>query len=211
MFVRLFLQSVAVLMLAACVATAPSRSPYNADTTFKIETGQGHCSATAVGPHVFLTAGHCVGDLRAVSMDGGRAVEVLGIVRDGSDHALIRVSHTFERWAHRSQRPTKQGQPVYIRGNPSFLDDQLLQGTVSGWGRLPAWVPVQQQMPWLAREFTFYDLPSTGGCSGAAIFDSSGRILAVLSIGIDPLTAPFNLAGSLPLAFTPEQWRQAAK
>lgn len=210
MIPRLFLASIAALLLAALPAACEAHPPYNADTTYLLETGLGHCSATAVGPHVVLTASHCLLDVRAVQLNGQPAVNVVSVTRDDSDHALIRVETTFKTWAKLGM-PVTLGQAVYIRGNPEFLRDQLRFGTVSGVGKLPEEALVGDDDPILRREFTYYDLSSTHGDSGSAIFDMRGRIVGVVSIGTDPITQPFHLMGSLPFAFTAEQWKDAAK
>lgn len=205
MFPRLFLASVAALMLAALPAACEAQPPYNADTTFLMETGLGHCSATAVGPHVIVTASHCVGDVRAVELNGELAA-VVSLIHDGSDHVLIRVEHTFAHWASLG-RPVKVGEAIYIRGNPDFLRDLLRFGTVAGKGYLPA--QATDGDPILAREFVWFDVASTHGDSGAGIFNLRGQIVGVVSIGTDPVTDPFHIMGALPFSFSAEQWKAA--
>lgn len=207
-FVRLFLASIAALMLAALPAACSAQPPYSLDTTFLMETGLGHCSATAVGPHTILTAAHCIRDTRAIQLDGAPAVEVLGIDYDGRDHVLIRVAFTFDVWSVTGP-PPKMGDKVYILGNPGFLRDQLRFGTMTGTGFLPPSVAEEENEPLFLLPFTFFDLESMGGDSGSAIFNEAGMIVGVVSIGTDPLTAPFHLMGALPLSFTAEQWKAA--
>lgn len=210
MLIRLFLASIAALLLAALPSACSARPPYSGDVVFRMETGRGHCSATAIGPHVILTASHCVGDVRAIQLNGAPAVEVLSLTHDGRDHVLIRVAFTFKHWAKLGPAP-KQGQAIYIRGNPGFLKDQLRFGTMSGVGKLPAYVAAEQGEPLFLLEFWFFDIPSTGGDSGSAIFDSRGRVCAVVSIGTDPLTDPFHLMGALPFKFSADQWTEARR
>ena len=59
-----------------------------------------------------------------------------------------------------------------------------------------------------AKELLWFDLASTYGDSGSGIFNAeTGELFAVLSIGTDPMTRPFHMAGAFPLAFTRKQLR----
>ena len=55
---------------------------------------KGHCSATAVGPHTLLTAGHCDLNTNKLTL-GEEVVTILSVMPDGNDHVLYIVDHTL--------------------------------------------------------------------------------------------------------------------
>lgn len=161
-----------------------------------------------MGAHVLLGAAHCFDiALPAAMKVNGELVEILSIVSDGSDHVLVTVSGTFKHWSHIGHGTLRQGDPVFIWGNPSFLNDQLRVGRIAGKGHLPD--EYCNADPMFCHEFQFFDIASTHGDSGAAIFNRYGQIVGVVSIGTAPISDPFNLMGAIPLAFTKAQLKEA--
>lgn len=193
------------LALLLCAGSCAAQPPYerSRDVVYRMETGVGQCTATAVGPHTLLTAEHCgVSSPGRVLLDGVPA-DVESITLDGRDHALVRVSLTFKRWAGVGDAP-RRGDAVYLIGDPEGLRDVLRLGYYCG--RADAHSPEASAKS----ETDLYDIGAGHGDSGAAMFNARGRIIGVLTGGYTP-TADFRLIRVIPLAFTPEQWAQAAK
>lgn len=155
--------------------------------------GGGHCSGTAVGPQLVLTASHCLDVGRIVAIDD-REAYALRVIHDGRDHALVRVSVTFRRWAALGPA-MQQGDRVRWIGNPAGEPDMYREGYV-------------------VRAHTdevLIDGPSFAGDSGAGLFDSRGRLVGVLLGGKwwqSRGGAVFAVTLAYPLAFTPEQWAE---
>jgi S1-C subfamily serine protease len=207
-------QALAILLaLAASACSWPAGAePWDSvhKATKVIGIGEISCSATAVGRYHLLTASHCFDGKPATITVNGKVCEVWRLTHDGNDHALVLLGWGCEQ-KHRvriSHRKVPQGESVFIWGNPSFLDDQLRIGRASGWGFLPGATGGDDP---LTKKFRYWDIASTYGDSGSAIFDMQGRVVGVLSIGTDPITNHFHLAGSLPFAFTRKQWREARR
>ena len=198
-----------LIISGGCNAMPPYDAVHGA--TMKLGVPGGSCSGTAVGHYTILTAGHCFYNDKGKTTKpasitaNGETCEVWRLVDDGNDHVFLTVSGC--KFNHRAKLglPAKTGDEVFIWGNPMFLDDQLRVGRASGYGYLPS----SDESPVLAKRFQFFDISSTYGDSGSAIFNLSGEIVGVLSIGTDPITRPFHLMGALPLTFTFAQWKDA--
>jgi hypothetical protein len=140
------------------------------------------CSATAVGPHALLTATHCEMPTEVIEIDGHEE-EVQGYVRDGRDHTIFLVSATFTDWADFSTDPVQAGDDVFMFGNPGGHIDFFRKGVVvkpapdtSGMSRL------EQAFMGPDAIMSVYDFNSWFGDSGAAIFNTDGKIVGVVSI-----------------------------
>jgi len=159
-----------------------------------LDGSHGKCSGTTVGPHAILTAEHCLDGAVALLVDG-KPVSVKTVYLDHNDHALAVIDTTFTRWAMTADDP-EQGDEVFIVGNPGDLDDQYRHGYASGYH-------VADNQKW-----TLYDINGFFGDSGSGIFDSRGFLVGVISIEVSQAygDAYVKLMGSLPLAFTEEQW-----
>jgi hypothetical protein len=197
--IRLFLATIWVLLAAACCAvqSGPQRA-----TAFRMETGIGLCSATAVGPHTILTASHCLSDgTRRIALDG-EASDVVAMVNDGMDHTLVRVEDTFHRWVPIGSMPSV-GSEVTFTGQPDGIFGVFRKGYFAGRA-------VVQSPDWpaaLPPGTLLFVIEGTHGDSGAGIF-AQGQLVAVVSGGYQSIDG-FRLMWSRPLAFTARQWHEA--
>jgi V8-like Glu-specific endopeptidase len=155
---------------------------------------EGHCSATAVGPHALLTASHCEEPTDEIYVDGKKA-KVEGILRDGNDHSFLLLSGVaFDKTAELASRKQEVGDEIEIVGNPANHALLYRAGHVSGY------------------EFGFppyflYDINAFFGDSGAGIFHD-GRIVGVISflrVEQGEGGTKFTLAGGFELSFTDQQ------
>ncbi len=147
---------------------------------------KGHCSATAVGPHTLLTAGHCDLNTNKLTL-GEEVVTILSVMPDGNDHVLYIVDHTFVNYSQIDQKEFAMGESVHYWGNPKKLQDVYRDGVFAG-------TEEDEDLP--NQKFILCAVP---GDSGAGIFDAQGHVVAVISMGdgCEEL--------SLPLSFTKEQ------
>jgi hypothetical protein len=208
MTLRAFL--LAVLAFATPAFADPIRPFDRAHAvSFQIETGIGKCSATAVGPHTILTADHCVVNdgLMMLDIGDGNVVEVVSIVSDDKDHVLIRVKHRFKAWAYVRRSPLRMGEAVHYFGNPGEMTDILRVGRLIGLEDVMLPHPDTMQ-PWPQKDVQVYDFQAGGGDSGSGVFDQRGLLVAVVSA---TYSDRIRVALCLPLAFTREQWAEAAK
>lgn len=196
--------AVLVLFVSLLPSACDARPPFERAraTVYRIETGVGQCTGTAVGPHTLLTAEHCGVSLPGRLLVGDTLADVQAITFDGTDHVLVRVSMTFKRWSIRGPEP-RPGAAVFLIGHPEGLGNTLRRGYYCGWEERS---PANGTDPMA----DLYDIEGGHGDSGAAIFDNDGRIIGVLSGGYVP-TEHFRLIVAFPLGFTPEQWRQASR
>ena len=158
-----------------------------------------HCSATAVGPHALLTAQHCFEDTNSLIVDNDtkNPVIISAALIDGHDHVIYIVQATFQTYMPIEERTLVLGEPVHQWGAPEDLDDVYRCGYFvsianpqkdRGLNFLIAFDQVEK-----------FVLPDYPGDSGAAIFDASGHIVAVVTGG-------HGATGYSPLlSFTPEQ------
>jgi hypothetical protein len=178
----------ALLALAGCAAL-PQSTPEPLVLTF----GDGSCSGTAIAEHVVLTATHCLKGEASVAADGGR-LTIKRRIDDGNDHTLLIVAQTFDASAQIAPMP-EAGAVVHISDNPGELRDMYAIGTVAGMYHGNALV----------------NLPIFFGDSGAAVMDSQGRIVGVISgvrvIADQGVTVSWGVIK--PLRFTEAQWAEA--
>lgn len=179
-----------LLLLAGCADAHPGDiRPY----ALRVQLDRGHCSATAVGPDVLLTAGHCFGEGRRIVSINGQAAYALKMVRDRRDAVLVRVNLKFDKWAKLGSQP-RTGDRIRMVANPNKWDGVYLEGYVSR----------------SRQSEIMLDIQAFSGVSGAGLFDASGRVVAVVSEGW-LLSAPsgHHLAMTIafPLAFTPQDWK----
>lgn len=181
--------------LALCIALLASgcADAKPKDLALRLEFDDGVCSGTAVAADVILSAEHCwtTGRLRKINGFPANAME---IVKDGKDHALVRVNVNFKRWARMGPRPV-QGDRLRWFGNPAGEYDVYREGYVARTNGEETWLD--------ARGFS--------GDSGSGLFDSAGRVTGVLT-GIKSWKnlsgLRFDMIVVYPLAFTAEHWRE---
>jgi V8-like Glu-specific endopeptidase len=131
-------------LLTGCASAHPAGIR---EYALRLDLANGVCSATAVRPHLLLTATHCMEGNRIVAIDG-KPAHALKRVDDGKDHSLVRVSVRFKKWARLGHSPVSGdhvrwiGQPtaeVWVQadsfggdsGAGVFCDNGLICGVVS--------------------------------------------------------------------------------
>jgi hypothetical protein len=161
---------------------------------------EGTCSATAVGPHVILTATHCEKDhysdqeINGLMVDK-TAVKMVKRVRDGRDHTLLFLSGiTFTEYATIVQYKLGIGDEVSYYGNPARLRDLFRKGYVSH-------VETEKD----GNVLYLLDINGFFGDSGAGIFDQDGRLVLVISGGVadgdGAFTVKFGIANGLQFKY----------
>lgn len=162
-------------------------------------TGGDLCSATAIGPHALLTASHCeMPDDELLIQEGSIDTQIVGRLRDGSDHTIYLVTATFENYALVNQSDRlEQSEEVFLFGNPGDWHDIYRRGYVAG----------------RYRNEILFDFPVFHGDSGAAVFNASGEIVGVLTgqqrQQTDDESDNIKLAFSFRLSFSDAQLAQA--
>lgn len=142
------------------------------------------CSATAVGPHTLLTAGHCLIPSREITIDSDTA-KVVSVDFDSNDHLLIRVDQTFKAYLPISPRALAEDETVHMWGNPGRSRDVY---------RIGKFERVEDGT------LNLFLMPGGPGDSGSGIFDVNGKLVAVLSVGNQS-----GEVGGFAIDFTPEQ------
>ena len=156
-----------VLGMAGCVSMVPKLTPEASAHSHAVLVefvGEGHCSGTVIGPNTILTAGHCVRDYPGAVIVNGVPANVERTHLDGGDQARIEVDITFDRWAEIGPA-AKQGDRVFLFGNPGILRDVLRRGYIAG-GK---------------DELLLTDINIGHGDSWAGVFNDKGQIIGVVS------------------------------
>lgn len=203
-----YLLALACLLIAGgCAAQPPYNTAHRA--TSQIEVGIGTCSATAVGPHVLISASHCFDlGLRAIAVNG-KQCHLVRVIHDGHDHALIVLaSECPQKYRARFGHRANTGDELFVWGAPGDFHDLLRVVRVAGDAHLSK--GEEAEWPVLKDGAQLLTGALGKGDSGAAVFDAQGRIVGLVSFGTMDHTYPPNLfTGMLPLTFTREQLREA--
>ena len=164
--------------------------------TTEPEGAMSSCSATAISKNTLLTASHCTDGKILAFYAGGDKITIVGdVVNDGNDHALVTVSKEFKSWACFSPSHPRRGEVVYIIGSPLGWEGLLRVGYLSGF----------------YNGYTLLDMNIWFGDSGAGVFNTKGKIVGVVSVGVvvpqQDKTKPgtFQLAAISPFKFSKEQ------
>lgn len=170
---KLILAAALALLTACCASTPDPIDPKPTTVRLQFEDN-GVCSGTATGPNEITTASHCLGS-RLTTVNGQRAT-MLHSRKVGRDVTLIYVDRRNVRWSQWRDTAPVQGEPIHYYGNPLGMADIYRQGYMAG----------RLRDSWLA------DVEIAPGDSGAAVFDSQGRIIGVVSaFGV---SGPFRMA-----------------
>ena len=148
--------------------------------------GGSQCSATAIGPHALLTASHCEEPVESLSVDG-KTAKILSLSRDGFDHTIYWLDITFTDYAKFSAEESQVGDDIFIFGNPGSNSDLFRKGYVSNIPGIKA--PAKDLFTAIFGGSSrpspiVYDLNGWMGDSGAAIFNSTGEIVGVVSVAM---------------------------
>lgn len=169
-----FLLALSLVAITACCATVPDPIDPKATVVRLQFADNGVCSGTATGPNEVTTASHCLG-ARLLTVNGERAT-LLTSRKVGKDVTLIYVDRRNQRWSQWRDTPPVQGERIRYYGNPLGMADMYREGYIAG----------THKGEWLA------DVEIAPGDSGAAVFDSQGRIIGVVSaFGV---SGPFRMA-----------------
>lgn len=190
-----------ISLAASCqiISTQPSSAliePIKAVHHIEMNTivGEGGtCSATAVGKHTLLTAGHCIiGGTDRISIDDSEGTAaVTGIVYDDKDHALVTVDATFDSTLPIEERAPLPNEHVRIWGYPGNSDKPVYrEGHYIG-KKTPLFSEVT---------FDLWKLPIYPGDSGSALVTDDNKIITVASMGDKSADA-----ATFDMNFTPQQ------
>lgn len=150
------------------------------------------CSATAIGPHALLTAGHCFVPSNHVEIDSYLS-DVVAIMADEHDHMIVIVAQEFTDYLSIEKSEPKGW--VHMWGNPGHSHDVYRVGIFL------------QEIVLKGGKARVYELPTYPGDSGAAILSEDGNIIDVVSLG-DNTSA---LGVAFPLNFSQSQLDEAQK
>ena len=169
------------------------------------------CSATAIAPHVILTAEHCnIEDgllyLNQNSKPFTMGLEVKEKYFDKNDHMLLVVPGVefkhFIDYDASKVRKSAQGEHIYFYGNPDLMMDQYREGYASG---VMNFKDSEKDVN-AAGPFMMFAVSLVPGDSGSAVFsERDGQLLGITTWGI----ADGKFLGSYPLQFTQAQIDQA--
>jgi hypothetical protein len=169
------------------------------------------CSATAVAPHVILTAEHCNVEngllyLNQNSKPFTMGLEVKEKYFDKNDHMLLVVPGAefkhFVNYDASKVRKSLQGEHIYFYGNPDLMMDQYREGYASGFMNFKD----SEEDVNAAGPFMMFAVSLAPGDSGSAVFSEvDGQLIGVTTWGI----ADGKFLGSYPLQFTQAQIDQA--
>ena len=217
-----------VLMLALTVMPASAFNPQKAaqrkaahQIVFRItevddegtHTGKALCTASALGPHALLTAGHCDMGETELRVDNELSDRpIFSRINDGEDHVIFLVGgsafkDTMGRfYSPDTYQPDRVGDEVFLYGDRGGMyPPQYRQGRVMG----VMTVPEKELSGMLVSDPNVYlfDLNIIGGDSGSAIYDKkSGQLVSLVTYGLAN-----KFCGAYIMKFTQAQVEQAEK
>jgi len=205
---RRLLHLVVIALALLCTSGTLTAQPSFGKTTHRVQNtavfDNGHCSATAVGRHVLLTASHCEAPSDRVIVDDTPA-KVVKIVRDRTDHTFLYLEGIeFKDIAEIDTREPDPGEDIMFCGNPGRWDFLYRRGIVAGVGE------------WRMYPVFWLDVNGFYGDSGAGVFDVKGKLIGVVSIiqaDVDPQRPGYDVKfmGMFRFTFTKEQIEEARK
>lgn len=159
-----------LLAVAGCTALVPrerAEERVHAATVLLEFTEGGVCSGTMIAPTVLLSAAHCFDDGSTLLAVNRIPVNVESVKRDGADHIWVVLDTAFADFAEVGPEP-KQGDEVFIYGNPGGEFDLLRRGYVVGTSN---------------GGMIYLDTRISHGDSGAGVFNRQGQLVGVISGG----------------------------
>jgi len=172
----------AVVLGGAVLAVNRPLAPPSPASVALLETNTGFCTAFFVAPRLLATAGHCVekpGQAITVTLRDGRQAKGYAIFDDdANDVAIIAIQGVTapEVASLRCDgiRPSI-GEPIWTVGNPmGLLPWFVSHGTVAGYG--PTKSPGYD-----VHDYLWMGITIASGNSGGPVFDTSGRVVGVVS------------------------------
>jgi hypothetical protein len=167
----------------------------------------GSCTSTAIGPHAVLTAEHCNEGLRSKTVQFDLSLEnddILAVVRDGRDHVIYLLDGApFKNIEEVKSAPSLLGETVTVYGN-----DLGSYPATTHYGKA-----VDCQDPSDLDEDAgerCYTLQIQRGDSGAAIYNTKGQVVGLLTYGNKATDGGATSVG-FALNFTPDVYAVAAK
>lgn len=162
-----------VLMVMACVAEAGLRrvEANVHGTVLLVEFLEGgHCTAVRVKPRdpkttEILIVAHCVSDKPPQVLIGKKPIDIRIVHFGPGDQARAVLAMPSGKYAEIGD-PPKQGDEVFMFGNPGRQRDQLRRGYITG---------TSESGQLLS------NMPVAGGDSGAPVFNERGQVVALLS------------------------------
>lgn len=156
------------------------------------------CTTTSINQkkHYWLTAAHCVGDLRKHTLYSDamfvedHPAEVVDVAFD-KDLAVISVAELSVPSVHMQLSSATWMQPVIIAGHPFGYTPLFV---TQGWVANPyAWLDDSDDMPYM-----LLNVAVAPGNSGSCVFNSKGEVVSVLQIGWGREFSP--VSGGAPYA-----------
>ncbi|HEY6766636.1 MAG TPA: hypothetical protein VI386_17895 [Candidatus Sulfotelmatobacter sp.] len=163
----------------------------------------GLCTATAIGPHAFMTAAHCNDSdepNKIVEFDySTQKIHLLAGAKDGRDHVIYLIDGpAFQNTVdvQFAVKPAGAKEKVYIYGcGGGIFPPRLLSGIANRFRQASDSSDVDAH-----QHLRYYTIPVIPGDSGSAIFGEDGRILSLVAYRhYDGTSSGFELA------FTKEQ------
>jgi V8-like Glu-specific endopeptidase len=199
----------AILSISSAFAATPSKvQPTTYHIRQSVLSGAAFCSATAIGPHALITATHCEQPTDSIDIQGfpDSEVTVVSRIRDEQDHTILLLKGIeFKDFANINETYSlQQGDEVFMFGNPGNWANIFRKGYYAG--RTNEGSPFNKEPDEL-----LFDINIGHGDSGAALFNSNGDIVALVT-GIIPDSDRANalqLSFAFPLGFTPSDLTKA--
>lgn len=196
MLIRLFLAAMVMLLLAAA-ASVTSFDRLDAQTGRIAFPDSGICSGSTYQA-ALLTTKHCVTPEPASLTYRSVTRKVRRTVIEGENAIVVFDGAASLGMSVKLGPAPKVGDKVWLVGNVAGMNQVYREGVVSGW-----------------KDGAFLiDCRCWQGDSGAGVFNQRGDLVGIFygrrvwtGAGGDSFDYPF----AYPLAFTPEQWKEAAQ
>jgi len=159
------------------------------------------CTGTAIGPHAFMTAGHCndgdhPDDLVQIDLSL-KKFNLIAVNSDHRDHVIYLTDATFTNYVDVTERSAKDGESVHMWGcGEATFPPRELTGRV---GKQDDKSDIDAADD--AHEYSLHVIP---GDSGSAIYGDDGAIVGLVTYSHSSLFGLRHTAKGFGLAFTPE-------